>query len=242
LKQQQESEQTGQPPSLSQQETPLVAQPAPRQPESPLQAHLAGRRKAPEQVRFIAPRMFKAETKAPVTPPVLSRQKARTAPPAAAPPPAKPLDLLPAPLPALSRQEAPVSPPSPAIEMPVARPPEHISASSQPGGAQVLSAIQQPTLSQSAPQPTALAEAAQQQRVEAALPATRSTAGNVVQRLWDEHSPPSSASSNPSSGTSGDQDSGGQPALDLDKLAEDVFPIVKRLIEIESERSSGYLR
>jgi hypothetical protein len=242
LKQQQESEQTDQPLPLLPQETP-IARLAPRQPEGPLQAHLAGRRKAPEQVRFIAPRMFKTETKVPVTPPVLSRQKARTAPRAASKPALKSLDLPPAPLPALSRQEAPAPPQaSPAIEMPVARLSERAPAFAQPGGAQVLSAIQQSASPQALPQPTALAEPSQQQRAEVARPATRSAAGNVVQRLWDEHSPPSSATSSPSSGTSGDQDSDGQPDFDLDKLAEDVFPIVKRLIEIESERSSGYLR
>jgi hypothetical protein len=241
FEQQSQPEQTGQQPT-PREEIP-AAQPVPRQPESPLQTRLAGRRKAPEQVRFIEPRVLKTEAKTPVSPPLLSLQKSRTMPPAASKPATSRLDLPPVSVPSLPRQEAPASPrPAPAMEMPVARPPERPSSPSQPGGAQVLSAIQQAAAPQPALQTAKQAEASSQQ-TQPASPAVRSAPGNVVQRLWDEHSPPSSASSSPSSGTSDDSDSsGGQAGVDLDQLAEDVLPIVKRLIEIESERSSGYLR
>jgi hypothetical protein len=82
----------------------------------------------------------------------------------------------------------------------------------------------------------------------ASLPETtpapiKTTAKNVVQRLWDDHSPPASAQGQGSrSNTASDESSQTGSGLDLDKIAEEVLPIVKRLIEIESERSAGYLR
>jgi len=36
--------------------------------------------------------------------------------------------------------------------------------------------------------------------------------------------------------------SGGGNSPDLEKLAEDVFPLIKRLLEIEKDRISGLLR
>jgi hypothetical protein len=49
-------------------------------------------------------------------------------------------------------------------------------------------------------------------------------ANNVVQREGGEVSPPSS------------------PSTDLTSLADDVFPFIKRLLEIERERTHGSLR
>ena len=44
-------------------------------------------------------------------------------------------------------------------------------------------------------------------------------------------------------GSSGGTDAGASSdSPDLKKLAEDVFPLVKRLLEIETDRISGHLR
>ncbi|MFO7583564.1 MAG: hypothetical protein R6W69_02455 [Anaerolineales bacterium] len=116
------------------------------------------------------------------------------------------------------------------IPMPVAHLPQPapamISQSTPPP-------LQQPPAAETAQQPTSLPEIA---------PApVKTVRQNVVQRLWDEHSPPASASGKGSNAGSGESSQAGS-ALDLDKIAEEVLPIVKRLIEIESERSAGYLR
>jgi hypothetical protein len=66
---------------------------------------------------------------------------------------------------------------------------------------------------------------------------------NVVQRKWPENEGgPSSGII--SSGQAAEQSSSGQaqPGFDLAQLAEDVFPYVKRLIEIESDRVSSRFR
>jgi hypothetical protein len=38
------------------------------------------------------------------------------------------------------------------------------------------------------------------------------------------------------------EESGGGGSSNLEKLAEDVFPLIKRLLEIEKDRISGHLR
>lgn len=60
-------------------------------------------------------------------------------------------------------------------------------------------------------------------------------AGNVVQRLWEEHKEGMSGTRSGASRGEGKSDQGGAQ-VDLDKLAEEVFPLVKRLIAIESGR------
>jgi hypothetical protein len=64
-------------------------------------------------------------------------------------------------------------------------------------------------------------------------------AANVVQRKWEEHSDIESQGVASSSEGAEEGDSGIQ---DLATLAEDVFPYVKRILEIEANRSSGSFR
>jgi hypothetical protein len=115
----------------------------------------------------------------------------------------------------------------PALEMPVARSVEMPRPAPQP--------------SQS-PSPEAPAENLRQTQPQKAplLASTQRAAPNTIQRLWEEHSAPASASGRAAS--AGTPAQSPETALDLDRLAEEVLPLVKRLIEIESERSSGYLR
>jgi hypothetical protein len=236
--------------SLRQADIPLAAepeqksppaQPAPRQPEAPLQAHLAQRRAAPQQVRFLEPRLFKPE----VNRPRLIRPELRAKQASA---PRERLDLPPAPpAPPTTPARQPGLPPaptaSPAIEMPVARPQELRPDSPifTPGGAQSLTASSREAAQPPLLQPPAVSQPDQPQRVETRSPTASPAAGNVVQRLWEEHNESGSGSGGGSSAPEQGGSDGGD-ALDLDKIAEQVFPIVKRLIEIESERSSGYLR
>lgn len=60
---------------------------------------------------------------------------------------------------------------------------------------------------------------------------------NTIQRTWEGHTPPSPHSSGESA-----EDTGRSESTDLQALAENVFPFVKRILEIEADRSSGKLR
>lgn len=66
-------------------------------------------------------------------------------------------------------------------------------------------------------------------------------AANVVQRQWEEHSGVERQGSGGAS-SQGSEDDGNSSSLDLEALAEDVFPYVKRILEIESNRISGNFR
>ena len=66
-------------------------------------------------------------------------------------------------------------------------------------------------------------------------------ATNVVQRQWEEHSGVEGQGSGGASSQRADGNGEDSP-LDLEALAEDVFPYVKRILEIESNRISGSLR
>jgi hypothetical protein len=116
--------------------------------------------------------------------------------------------------------------------MPVAR----IAEKAAPQARMNLPADGKPAGAPPAPNNQSLSPAA-----SAAPAAASSAASNVVQRLWEGHSPPASQSGG-STGSAVESSAESGAGLDLDTLAEQVFPIVKRLIEIESERSSGYLR
>ncbi|MCE1255247.1 MAG: hypothetical protein LWX83_17075 [Anaerolineae bacterium] len=79
--------------------------------------------------------------------------------------------------------------------------------------------------------------------------ASNSSAGNVVQRMFQNPEDDLKAAAGHVmgkmglGGSSGDEEKGqGSSGGNLDKLAEDVLPLVKRLLEIERDRSSGYLR
>jgi hypothetical protein len=73
----------------------------------------------------------------------------------------------------------------------------------------------------------------QETRKKSTVPRTN----NIIQRTWEGHTPPSQSSSGNSGG-----DKSGSESKGLESLAEDVFPYVKRILEIEADRSSGKLR
>jgi hypothetical protein len=209
---------------------------------------LAYRRVASEQVRFLAPKAFKPETPRPtLIQPRRSEVRRSTAPaPEAAlapsfnvaPAPSGPeMPVAASPARPASRAESSLQPASapaafasatmemPVVRMPELAPPAPAVPIQLPTMREPVQPVRQPDI------PT---------RPEASKPLVVSAATNTVQRLWDEHSPPASAPGG-GSNASNRESSAGESALDLDQLAEDVLPIVKRLIEIESERSSGYL-
>jgi hypothetical protein len=93
-----------------------------------------------------------------------------------------------------------------------------------------------PVANQSANQTPQAGAATQPQKTsEARIRPLKMNKGGVVQRRWDEHSGPDSVSS---SGSERSQETEQTP-VDLDQLASDVLPLIKRLLEIEFERSSG---
>jgi hypothetical protein len=196
------------------------------------------RREAPEQVRILKARNIKPVVQPEIfkpSQPLIQRtvESSRPATKSAAPQTGEnfPVSRTQAALPARP-DTLPQGAPQPAqetIPMPVAHLPQPAPAvTSQPA-----TPPQQSLEIEPAPPPASLPET---------TPAPiKTTAKNVVQRLWDEHSPPASASGQGSNAAS-DESSQTGSGLDLDKIAEEVLPIVKRLIEIESERSAGYLR
>lgn len=60
---------------------------------------------------------------------------------------------------------------------------------------------------------------------------------NTIQRAWEGHTPPSQSALE----ESGASNARSEP-IDLETLAENVFPYVKRILEVEIDRSSGKLR
>jgi hypothetical protein len=68
----------------------------------------------------------------------------------------------------------------------------------------------------------------------------QSKASNVVQRLWEEHKELRGRRvGSQSSSQQSDRSEAEQSVFDLEALAEDVFPYVKRILEIEANRSSS---
>jgi hypothetical protein len=196
------------------------------------------RREAPEQVRILKAKNIKPLAQPEIfrpSQPLIQRTFESSRPATKSPAPQTgenfPVSRTQAALPARPdtlAQGAP-QPAQETIPMPVAHLPQPApGVTSQPAATQKLPAAETiPPLPASLPETT---------------PAPiKTTAKNVVQRLWDEHSPPASASGHGSNAAS-DESSQTGSGLDLDKIAEEVLPIVKRLIEIESERSAGYLR
>ncbi len=219
---------------------------SPRPPEAPLLLHLAQRKAAPEQIRFVTPKVVKPDAQRPALiqrdlPRLGPRPPAQAAPPPSVPdrdrglpvrPPARPAADEGANAPRLVGPEpAPLAAQS-KVDMPVAR----IAEKAAPQARMNLPADGKPAVAPPAPNNQSLSPAA-----SAAPAATSSAASNVIQRLWEGHSPPASQSGG-STGSAAESGAESGAGLDLDTLAEQVFPIVKRLIEIESERSSGYLR
>lgn len=64
----------------------------------------------------------------------------------------------------------------------------------------------------------------------------RQTPGNVVQRLWEEHSEPGGQ---PGGGPTSASDTTGTSGQDVEGLAKKILPLVKHYLEIELERVGG---
>ncbi len=120
-------------------------------------------------------------------------------------------------------------PPRP-VEKPVA--PSAPAPAAQPSAASTVPAPMQQGVNPPAP--------AASQTLARPRPAS---VGNTIQRTWSEHEGLGGSQlgegSQPSSSS---EQSGTAQELDLEQLAEDVFPYVKRLIEIESDRLAGRFR
>ena len=226
----------------------LPAQPAPSQAEPgktemPLRQNIVYRQNAARAIRSIAPDQMK-----PVTlPPLIHREDTKLfARPKYSPAstqgtqpefsPKKDPSLLPG-------RDRPPSPFRLPDVLPMDLP--HSLAPQAPAP-ENLSPIQMPLVSQVAsPAPFVAAS-----KPESALPPvqtsleklSRRTTGvaktnNTIQRNWEGHSG-SSQNASEKSGESQDR----SESTDLETLAENVFPYVKRILEIEAERSSGKLR
>ena len=80
------------------------------------------------------------------------------------------------------------------------------------------------------------------QSTQVSRPASANTAvTNIVQRQWEEHTGVEGQSSGGAS-SHADGDDHQSSSLDLEALAEDVIPFVKRILEIEMDRGSGKFR
>jgi len=70
----------------------------------------------------------------------------------------------------------------------------------------------------------------------AAAPVQSAAAPNVIQRLWPEHAEPQGGSAGDAGNAQPETDN---TKIDLDELAQEIYPIVKQLLEFEAERLSG---
>ncbi len=227
---------TTQPPTTTQDAPAPVAKSEPFPQATPLLTHITQRKTAAQQVRFIEPKNIVSQSQRPTRIRPVLRQPAPLPPPTPIAPGSPPADApMPhAPMLALLTPAAPHPRPSaPVTQAFQARtyPRAPIHAEEMP----LLRKTATPAALGSTPPPTTPETPSPR---TAAVIAPGSAPGNTIQRRWDGHTPPSSsqeaATENPENTSPLD--------LDLNKLAEDVLPIVKRLIEIETERSSGYIR
>lgn len=111
-----------------------------------------------------------------------------------------------------------------------------------PAGQPALPGSAAVTAPQTASPPAVQRQIAKPQNVPAqppaAAPVSVGAASNEVQRIWEEHSELSATAS----GGAANAAQEGQDAIDLDKLAKEIYPIVKQLLEIEAERTSRNFR
>ena len=111
-----------------------------------------------------------------------------------------------------------------------------------PAGQPALPGSAAVTAPQTASPPAVQRQIAKPQNVPAqppaAAPVSVGAASNEVQRIWEEHSELSGTAS----GGAANAAQEGQDAIDLDKLAKEIYPIVKQLLEIEAERTSRNFR
>jgi hypothetical protein len=109
-------------------------------------------------------------------------------------------------------------------------------ATSQKEPAARVSTIPSPAF----PLPGSLIAVAETRLAAQAAPASAQVAAqNVVQRMWDEHSP---MQASPSAQKQGQNSQGQSAASDINQLAEKILPLVKRMFENESDRTGRGFR
>jgi hypothetical protein len=212
-------------------------------PEMPLQQNISYRQNASRLIRAIAPDQMKPASLPPLIhreeAPLLTRSKYRTTSIEGSLPDL-PKRKDPSPLP---KQDQPVPP----LRLPDAL--AQIFPSSQASQApdpQNLSPIPMP-LALPIAAPVVVKPASKLESAKTLVPASleqssRKSTGvpktnNTIQRTWEGHTGPSQNTSQKSGESKARSES-----TDLESLAENVFPYVKRILEIEAERSSGKLR
>lgn len=130
-------------------------------------------------------------------------------------------------------QQQPASTPAEMSPIPLSLvyPPRPASPAQQPQPApQTTTPTSQPPLSQPVAQKTATPVA----------PTVRpANVRNTIQRRWPEHPEPGDHTVSSGAGGASGGEQTGASAPNLDQLAEDVFPYIKRLIENESDRLSS---
>jgi hypothetical protein len=137
--------------------------------------------------------------------------------------------------------------PAPAAAFPteMALPPVNMALAMPPAASNLKAASSQPATTQPteappvtpAPQTSTPPAQAQVQ-----IPSANAQVRNVIQRMWPEHQGISGNQDGQGSGGPGSQEESQGAAIDLEQLAEDVLPYIKRLIEIESDRIAGRFR
>jgi hypothetical protein len=88
---------------------------------------------------------------------------------------------------------------------------------------------------QSNPSEAAPGSQSQQKSAKQKIGPLKTSRAGIVQRRWDEHSGPDAVARSGSER----QEETQQLPVDLDQVASDVLPLVKRLLDIELERLSG---
>ena len=227
-------------------EAPGSSQSTPGSPEMPLHQNIGYRKNAPRSMRAIAPDQMK-----PVAlPPLFHREdsswlKRRKYLPAASQETPRQIPPRKGPSPIPGKNQSITSlriPDDLTMELPQrqvvqqAPAPENLSPIQMPLTPRVVSSTPAVTVPK-----TEVAKSVVQPVQDQAVrkPAMVARTNNTIQRTWEGHSPPSSQSS--SAGTStGESDN--QESINLENLAQDVLPYIKRILEIEAERSSGKLR
>lgn len=213
-------------------------------PAMPLKQNIDYRQNAPRAIKKIASESIKPVSQPPLIQrldtPLITRSVPRQKPSAQVTPPALQAREFLAPTP---RQDQPSSPVTAPGHLPMDMPQR--KTVSQAPIPQNLAPIPMPlAIPAAAPAPANLAQTPQPSttpvqprvgQVAQPSPALRPS-GSTIQREWEGHTPPSQSSSG------GSKDSNKSSASSqLESLAEDVFPYVKRILEIEADRSSGKL-
>jgi hypothetical protein len=225
-----------------------VSEREPVKPELPLHFRLIERKDAARVLKPAVPEALRQVQSKPLVqpqPPLVSgrKYKLETALPApSAHPPQMPAHVGSPFAPATVQREmdsaftlAPSEPPTGAVSMVLAD--AHTALPQVPYRSPSIPAVPVSTLTDISVShaPEAGAASSPKKTSEARIHPLKMNKGGVVQRRWEEHSGPGSVST---SASERDQVTEQTP-VDLDQLASDVLPLIKRLLEIELERTSG---